>query len=96
MPRTVGLWRLGRVRDGFLDQFEATADEGGDFGVAVAAFHRGNEEQIKVGARGTARFGAASRGERCRGRAQQVHLDVVLKDGEKQGLLAVRSGLRRL
>ena len=34
-PSPVGLWRFGRVRDGFLEQFEAMADEGGHLGVAV-------------------------------------------------------------
>lgn len=81
-PRTsslVGLWRFGRVRDGFLEQFEAMADEGGDFGVAVAAFNRGDEEQVKVGTLGgAARFG----------RADQVHVDVAPKGSQKQATLA--------
>jgi hypothetical protein len=89
MVSLVGLWRFRRVRDGFLEQFEATADEGGHLGVAVASFNRGDEEQIKAGAvGGAATFGLAAWGERGGGRTHQVRLDVVPKDGEEQATLA--------
>ena len=48
MLSLVGLWRFDQVRDAVLEQFEATADEGGHLGVAVASFNRGDEEQSNV------------------------------------------------